>query len=58
MALAAFTTAFTTLSAAVQLAVWTIVAGITPIACYRFAKGLWIGLVFLGEGLYLDWPRS
>jgi uncharacterized protein (DUF983 family) len=40
-----------------QLIIWGVVAMVAPFVFFRFATGLWTSLVFLGEGLYLDWPN-
>lgn len=50
------THSFTRLTMSQQLAIWMPVAAIAPFLFFRFAKGLWTSIVFLGEGLYLDWP--
>ncbi len=50
------TQSLTPLSISQQLAIWTTVAALSPLLFFRFAKGLWTSLIFLGEGLYLDWP--
>lgn len=39
-----------------RLLLAAIVAALAPFAFFRVAKGVWTGLVFLGEGLYIDWP--
>jgi hypothetical protein len=48
---------FTALTPAQQLSLSTTVAALGPVFFFRFAKGLWTSIVFLGEGLYLDWPN-
>jgi uncharacterized protein (DUF983 family) len=50
------TDAYTPLSMSEQFLLWTTVAACAPFAFFRFAKGLWTSIVFLGEGVYLDWP--
>jgi uncharacterized protein (DUF983 family) len=50
------TQTLTSLTMPQQLAIWLPVSALAPIAFFRFAKGLWTSIVFLGEGLYLDWP--
>jgi uncharacterized protein (DUF983 family) len=50
------TDTLTRLSLTEQLALWMPAAAVTPLLLFRFAKGLWTSIVFLGEGLYLDWP--
>lgn len=47
----------TTLTPVEQLSVWTPMAAAGPFVFFRFAKGLWISLVFLGDGRYLAWPN-
>ena len=47
---------FTSITPAEQLAVWTPTAAAGPFVFYRLSKGLWLSMVFLGEGLYLRWP--
>jgi uncharacterized protein (DUF983 family) len=39
-----------------QQILWSAMAALGPFVFFRFAKGVWTGLVFLGEGVYLDWP--
>jgi uncharacterized protein (DUF983 family) len=58
LALAGFllTDSLTPLSTTEQLIIWLPVAALGPFAFYRIAKGIWTSIVFLGEGLYLDWP--
>jgi uncharacterized protein (DUF983 family) len=51
-----FTDSFTQFTLDQQLAIWMPVAALLPFLFFRFAKGLWTSIVFLGEGLYLDWP--
>jgi uncharacterized protein (DUF983 family) len=46
----------TDLTLAHELILWAGVAAILSVLLYRLAKGLWIGLVFLGDGVYLKWP--
>ena len=47
---------FTSLTTSQQLAIWTAIAALAPFAFYRLSKGLWTSFVFLGEGLYIQWP--
>lgn len=49
---------FTSITPAEQLAIWMPVAAAAPFAFYRLSKGLWVSVVFLGEGLYLRWPSQ
>jgi uncharacterized protein (DUF983 family) len=51
------TESLTRLTVGQQLAIWMPVAALLPVLFFRFAKGLWTSIVFLGEGLYLDWPN-
>ena len=51
------TQSLTPLTVGQQLAIWVPVAALLPVVFFRFAKGLWTSIVFLGEGLYLDWPN-
>jgi uncharacterized protein (DUF983 family) len=51
------TQTLTPLSIAQQLWIWTPVAALSPFAFYRLSKGLWTSIIFLGEGLYIPWPR-
>lgn len=51
------TQTLTSLSIAQQLWIWTPVAALGPLAFYRLSKGLWTSIIFLGEGLYIQWPR-
>ena len=48
---------FTSLTTSQQLPIWTTIAGLAPFAFYRLSKGLWTSFVFLGEGLYIQWPN-
>ena len=48
--------AFTSITTSQQIAIWTAVAALGPFAFYRLSRGLWISVVFLGEGLYIPWP--
>ena len=48
----------TSLTTSQQLQIWTTVAVTGPFAFYRLSKGLWISMVFLGEGLYIQWPNQ
>ena len=56
---AGFTTTqtLTALSTTQQFWIWMPVAAIGPFAFYRLSKGLWTSIIFLGEGLYIPWPR-
>ena len=51
------TRTFTPLSSAQQLWIWIPLAVVAPLLLHRSATGLWTSLVFIGEGLYLRWPR-
>ena len=51
------TQTFTSLSTSQQIWIWTPVAALVPLVFYRLSKGLWISIVFLGEGLYIPWPN-
>lgn len=51
------TQSLTTLTMSEQLTIWMPVAAVGPVIFFRFAKGLWTSIVFLGEGLYLAWPN-
>jgi uncharacterized protein (DUF983 family) len=53
----ALTDSYTALSVAQQSRLWTAAAAFAPVLFFRFAKGLWTSIVFLGEGVYLDWPN-
>ena len=48
----AITEFFTSLTMAQQLAIWVPVGVLGPLMLFRFAKGLWTSIIFLGEGLY------
>ena len=52
----AITESFTSLTMAQQLAIWVPVGVLGPLMLFRFAKGLWTSIIFLGEGLYIAWP--
>ena len=51
------TNTFSTLTMPEQLGIWIPVAALGPIFFFRIAKGLWTSIIFLGEGLYLQWPN-
>ncbi len=48
---------FSTLTMPQQLGIWIPVAALAPLLFFRLAKGLWTSIIFLGEGLYLQWPN-
>ena len=48
---------FTSLSTSQQINILTVGAVLGPFAFFRISKGLWISLIFLGEGLYIRWPN-
>ena len=50
------TNAFSTLTTSQQLSIRLMVAALGPMLFFRLAKGLWTSIIFLGEGLYLQWP--
>ncbi len=52
------TCAFTSLTMPQQLSIWTSVAALGPFIFFRLAMGLWTSIIFLGEGLYLQWPNQ
>jgi uncharacterized protein (DUF983 family) len=49
---------FTSLTMLQQLNIWTPVAALGPFLFFRLAIGLWTSIIFLGEGLYLQWPNQ
>ncbi|HCQ99602.1 MAG TPA: hypothetical protein DIU48_09285 [Acidobacteria bacterium] len=51
------TNAFSTLTMSQQLGIRLLVAALGPVLFFRLAKGLWTSIIFLGEGLYLQWPN-
>ena len=51
------TNTFSSLTMAQQLSIWTPVAALGPFLFFRLAKGLWTSIIFLGEGLYIQWPN-
>ena len=51
------TNAFSTLTTSQQLSIRLMVAALGPMLFFRLAKGLWTSIIFLGEGLYLQWPH-
>ena len=53
---AALTAWLTDLTMVQQLTVWAGVSALVSVLLYRRAKGLWTSLVFLGDGVYLEWP--
>ena len=48
----------TSLTTSQQLNIWTTIAVTAPFVFYRISKGLWVSMIFLGEGLYIRWPHS
>jgi len=48
---------FMALTVIQQLAIWLPVAALAPLVFFRYAKGLWTSIIFLGEGLYIPWPH-
>lgn len=48
--------AFTSIPMTQQIAIWTATAAAGPLAFHRLSRGLWISVVFMGEGLYISWP--
>ncbi len=59
LTVAAFTLTqvFTSVTASERIAIWTSVAALGPFVFYRLSKGLWLSVVFFGEGLYIRWPN-
>jgi uncharacterized protein (DUF983 family) len=51
------TNAFSTLTMSQQLGIRLLVAALGPVLFFRLAKGHWTSIIFLGEGLYLQWPN-
>ena len=51
------TEAFTSLTASQQALIWTPFAAVGPFLFHRRSQGLWISIVFFGEGLYIAWPH-
>ena len=51
------TEAFTSLTTGHQVFVWTPLAALGPIVFHRLSQGLWVSIIFLGEGLYIAWPH-
>ena len=51
------TNAFSSLTMPQQLGIWIPVAALGPVLFFRLAKGLWTSIIFLGEGLYIQWPN-
>ena len=48
---------FSALTMSQQLGIWTPVAALGPFLFFRLATGLWTSIIFLGEGLYIQWPH-
>ena len=44
-------------TASERIAISTSVAALGPFVFYRLSKGLWLSIVFFGEGLYIPWPN-
>ena len=53
----AITQSLTLLTMPQQLTIWVPVSVLGPLVFFRFAKGLWTSIIFLGEGLYIAWPN-
>ena len=51
------TSTVTSLTLAGRLGIWLPVAAIGPLLFFRLSKGLWTSIIFLGEGLYIQWPN-
>ena len=51
------TNALSTLTTSQQLSIRLFLAALGPVIFFRLAKGLWTSIIFLGEGLYLQWPN-
>ena len=51
------TNTFSSLTMPQQFGIWTPIAALGPFLFFRLAKGLWTSIVFLGEGLYIQWPN-
>lgn len=49
--------AFTDWPTSLRLGLLLPVAALGPFVFFRLATGLWTSLVFLGEGLYIQWPN-
>lgn len=49
--------AFTALPTSQQLGLLLPVAALGPLVFFRLATGLWTSIIFLGEGLYIQWPN-
>ena len=49
---------FMPLSLSLLLRVGLPVAAMGPILFFRLSKGIWTSIIFLGEGLYLQWPNQ
>ena len=51
------TSTFSSLTMSQQLGILIPVAALGPFLFFRLAKGLWTSIIFLGEGLYIQWPN-
>ena len=49
--------AFTALPTSQQFGLLLPVAALGPLVFFRLATGLWTSIIFLGEGLYIQWPN-
>ncbi len=49
--------AFFALTMPQQLGICLPVAALGPFLFFRLATGLWTSIIFLGEGLYIQWPH-
>lgn len=51
------TNLYTQMTITEQLRLLVPVAGVGPLIFFRVSTGLWTSIVFLGEGLYIQWPN-
>jgi uncharacterized protein (DUF983 family) len=51
------TRALTSLTTSHQAIIWTPFAALAPFLFHRLSQGLWVSIIFLGEGLYIAWPH-
>ena len=51
------TNTFSSLTVPQRLGILIPITVLGPFLFFRLAKGLWTSIIFLGEGLYIQWPN-
>ena len=49
---------FASLSRPQQFSILIPLAALSSLVFYRLSTGLWISIIFFGEGLYIPWPNT